>query len=193
MSTPLLANIVSNSNDLDEVNDRLKNYIEILGNFKKLCEPGKSRNFYIENLKKDLCLCYGYNEFLMQKIIELFPLSELLEFIEASENERPMTIRVNTLKTRRRDLAQTLINRGVNLDPLGDWSKIGLVIYDSSVPIGATPEYLAGHYIIQGASSFLPVISLSPKENECILDLCAAPGGKTSYICILLFFTFQRL
>jgi len=53
-----------------------------------------------------------------------------------------------------------------------------LNIYSS----GATPEYLAGHYMLQGASSMLPVMALAPQENERILDMCAAPGGKTTYI-----------
>ncbi len=48
--------------------------------------------------------------------------------------------------------------------------------------LGATPEYLTGYYMLQSASSFLPVMALAPKENERILDMCAAPGGKTTYI-----------
>jgi ribosomal RNA methyltransferase Nop2 len=55
--------------------------------------------------------------------------------LEANETPRPITIRVNTLKTRRRDLAQSLVNRGVNLDSL-KWTKVGIVIYESPVPIG---------------------------------------------------------
>ena len=47
---------------------------------------------------------------------------------------------------------------------------------------GATPEYLAGHYMLQGGSSFLPVMALAPQEGEKVLDMSAAPGGKTTYI-----------
>lgn len=89
-------------------------------------------------LKKDLCMYYSYNSFLIERLIDLFPLSEvgvqiivacgcseyvfrydwdfltacllvflqLVDFLEANEIQRPVTIRTNTLKTRRRDLAQ---------------------------------------------------------------------------------------
>ena len=118
---------------------------------------------------------------MVEKLFPLFPISEALEFFEASQVGRPVIIRTNTLKTRRKDLAQALINRGVQLEPL-KWSKVGIQIFDSSVPIGATPEYLAGHYMLQAASSFLPVMAMAPSENERVLDMCAAPGGKTTYI-----------
>nr|XP_046255124.1 probable 28S rRNA (cytosine(4447)-C(5))-methyltransferase isoform X2 [Scatophagus argus] len=172
--------------DLKTIHQRIKDNIDVLCNFSTKREEGKERAEYISLLKKDLCTYYSYNNFLIEKLIDIFPLSELVDFLEANEIHRPVTIRTNTLKTRRRDLAQALINRGVNLDPLGKWSKVGLVIYDSSVPIGATPEYLAGHYMLQGASSFLPVMALSPQEGELVLDMSSAPGGKTTYIAQLM-------
>nr|CAD7432278.1 unnamed protein product [Timema monikensis] len=232
---------------LNEVQQRIKDVVMVLSDFKRLREQNRPRSEYIELLRDDLCIYYSYNQFLMDRLMELFPVSELLEFLEASEVQRPLTIRANSLKTRRRDLAQSnagpkkyedvkhstviirelkepdkstltipsegedivipeepfipkrsqrankemppirlLETRGVNLDPVGKWTKVGLVIYSSTVPVGATPEYLAGHYIIQGASSLLPVMALAPQENERILDMCAAPGGKASHIAAVM-------
>ena len=172
--------------NMQKGSQRVHEIVHILGNFKTLCEEGKSRSEYLQMLHEDLTSQYGYGDYLMSKLMELLPTSQLIAFLDASEAPRPLTIRTNSLKTRRRDLAQTLINRGVNLDPIGSWSKVGLVIYDSSVPIGATPEYLAGHYMLQGASSMMPVMALAPQEKERVLDMCAAPGAKTSYIAALM-------
>lgn len=116
----------------------------------------------------------------------MFSVSEVVEFLEANEVQRPITIRTNTLKVKRRDLAQMLISRGVNLDPIGKWSSVGLQIFETNVPIGATPEYLAGYYMLQSPSSFLPVLALDPQEKERILEMCAAPGGKSTYIAALM-------
>ncbi|UJR22012.1 hypothetical protein I4U23_025079 [Adineta vaga] len=172
--------------DLQLIMHRIREVINVLNDFKTKREPNRSRKEYLDLLQQDLCNYYSYNDFLMNKLLDLFPLAEIIDFLEANEVQRPVTIRTNTLKTRRRDLAQALINRGVNVDPLDKWTKVGLVIYNSQVPIGATPEYLSGHYMLQGASSFLPVMALAPQPNERILDMCAAPGGKASYIGALM-------
>ncbi|KAF3681674.1 putative 28S rRNA (cytosine(4447)-C(5))-methyltransferase [Capsicum annuum] len=144
--------------DLSNLQRRIKEIVRVLSNLKSLRQEGATRKDYIDQLKRDLGSYYGYNEFLIDALVE----------------------------TRRRDLAGVLLNRGVNLDPLSKWSKVGLVVYDSQVPVGATPEYMAGHYMLQSASSFLPVMALAPQENERVIDMAAAPGGKTTYVAALM-------
>ncbi|KAG5456684.1 MAG: putative ribosomal RNA methyltransferase nop2, partial [Olpidium bornovanus] len=163
--------------DLHVVRQRTKEIINVLNNFRELRDPGRPRSDYVEQLIRDLAFYYGYSEFLMEKLFYLFAVDEVVLFLEANEVPRPVTIRTNTLKTRRRDLAQALINRGVNLEPIGKWTKVGLQVFDS--------PYLAGHYMLQAASSFLPVMALAPQENERLLDMAAAPGGKTAYMAAL--------
>lgn len=97
---------LANTVNLKNIQQRIHDVITVLSNFKKLRDKNRSRSEYIDLLRRDLCTYYSYNDFLMERFIQLFPLNELLEFLEASEVQRPMTIRTNTLKTRRRDLAE---------------------------------------------------------------------------------------
>jgi len=187
------------SDDLDQVKRRIRDTVHVLDNFAKLRAPASagaaggsgqpaqiSRSDYMDRLRRDLASYYGYNDYLLGRILELFPPAEAVELLEACEQPRPVTLRVNALRARRRELAAALMARGVTLDPVGPWSKVGLVVYESRVPIGATPEYMAGHYMLQGASSFMPVMALAPQPGETVVDVAAAPGGKTSYIAALM-------
>ncbi|KAF2076477.1 hypothetical protein CYY_002217 [Polysphondylium violaceum] len=171
--------------DLPAVYQRIKDVIQTLENFAKERKQGTTRQQYMGRLAQDISTYFGYSLWLVDVFLKIFPVGEALEFFEANETHRPLTIRANTLKTRRKDLAEALIARGVHLEPI-KWSQVGLTIYDTQVAIGATPEYLAGHYIQQSASSFLPVLALAPQPNERVLDMCASPGGKTTYIAAMM-------
>ena len=172
--------------DISNLRDRVKQVAEVLGDFKKRREEGRSRHEYVTVFASDLCTVYGYSAELIELLLGLFSPAECLSFIESSETPRPVTIRTNTLKTRRRELAQALIGRNVNLDPIAKWSKEGLQVYESAVPIGATPEYLSGHYMVQSASSFLPVMALQPGPGMRCLDMAASPGGKCSHMAAMM-------
>eukprot|EP00956_Cyclotella_meneghiniana_P011668 scaffold16423_cov55-Cyclotella_meneghiniana.AAC.5 len=169
-----------------ELRARIEDILEVLADFKARREPGRSRSEYIERLGKDMAELFGYLRELVDYFLSMFGPNECLEFLEASDKNRPLVVRVNTLKARRKDLAAALMKRGVRLDPLAPWSKVGLKIYESAVPIGATPEYLAGHYMLQSAASMCPVMALGPQPGDRVMDMSAAPGGKTSYISQLM-------
>ncbi|KAL7553992.1 hypothetical protein ACHAWF_017337 [Thalassiosira exigua] len=169
-----------------ELRARIEDVLEVLADFKTRREPGRSRSEYIERLAHDMAELFGYLQELVDYFLSMFGPNECFEFLEASDKNRPLVVRVNTLKARRKDLAAALMKRGVRLDPLAAWSKVGLKIYESNVPIGATPEYLAGHYMLQSAASMCPVMALGPQPGDRVMDMSAAPGGKTSYISQLM-------
>lgn len=174
-----------NEEDITIISQRIQEIVKVLSHWKEEHDPEHSRKEYIAQLVTDLSRYHNCSRWLIYKVLNLFPITEALEFLEASDTPRPVTIRVNALKTKRRNLAQVLITRGMNLDPI-KWSKVGLIIYDTQVPVGATPEYLAGYYMLQSPSSFLPVMALAPQPGEKVLDMCAAPGGKTTHLASLM-------
>ncbi|KAH9600942.1 Ribosomal RNA small subunit methyltransferase F [Trypanosoma melophagium] len=178
--------LLGQKHSAEELRDRIKETVRVLSNFKEEREEDRTREEYLQLLRSDVMELYEYNDFLTDAILLLFPPAEAVEFFEAMEKPRPTTIRVNTLKAKRRDLVQALVKRGMNVEPLEKWSKVGLQVFESNVPISGTIEYLAGYYMLQSAVSFLPVMALAPQEHERILDMAAAPGGKTTYIAQLM-------
>ena len=169
-----------------ELKSRIDSILQVLSDFRVQRDPSRSRKEYIQQLQMDLSELFGYLPELVDYFLSIFGPAETLEFLSASDTTRPLVIRTNTLKVRRKDLAASLIKRGVTLDPLASWTKVGLKITSSTVPIGATPEYLSGQYMLQSAASLCPVMALDPQQQERILDMSSAPGGKTSYIAQLM-------
>ncbi len=100
-------------------------------------------------------------------------------FLAALALPPPVYLRVNPRRTNAAALQDRLAARGVRLESVpvpGAFRADGL-----SRP-GSTSEFLLGHYYVQGLSSMLPVLALAPEPGQRVLDLCAAPGSKTTQI-----------
>eukprot|EP00931_Biecheleriopsis_adriatica_P004361 TRINITY_DN106043_c0_g1_i1.p1 TRINITY_DN106043_c0_g1~~TRINITY_DN106043_c0_g1_i1.p1 ORF type:complete len:614 (-),score=187.15 TRINITY_DN106043_c0_g1_i1:25-1866(-) len=170
--------------DLNAMKQEIQDDAGLLGNWRKARQLGekRSREEVFKNLVANCSTYFGYSEELAEYFLQMFSPETAIKFFEANEQQRPLTIRTNSLKARRSSLIQALTQRKVQVDPIGTWTKVGLKVYQSQVPVGATPEYLGGHYMIQSASSFIPVMALAPQQDEVVLDMAAAPGGKTTYL-----------
>jgi len=178
------ASVTGDGRDLAQLKQSIADDASLLSNWRKSKQlgHGRSRDEVFKTLVSNCATYFGYSEELAEYFLQMFSAEQAIKFFEANDTHRPLTIRTNSLKTRRTTLIQALSARRANVDPVGAWTKVGLKVYDTQVPIGATPEYLGGHYMIQSASSFIPVMALAPQQNELILDMAAAPGGKTTYI-----------
>jgi len=102
------------------------------------------------------------------------------KFIDSLEIPMPKYIRVNSLRTSEDDLKNRLEKKGFVLEKRMD----NCFLVKKGRPLGATTEYLLGHYIIQDWTSMLSGILLKPKEK--VWDMCAAPGVKTTHISELM-------
>ena len=120
--------------DLHLIKVKIQEVLKILAEFSKQREEGKPRYEYVDDLKELFCNYYGYSTDVMELFMSLFSPHECQQFLEANEDQRPLTIRCNTLRTKRKDLAQALMQRGVQVEPVGDWSKVGIKINETKVP-----------------------------------------------------------
>ncbi len=106
--------------------------------------------------------------------------------LKASENIQPRTyIRVNTLKISPSELRERLESRGFILRQI-EWNPHFFEVISEPVAISKTVEHFLGYFLIQDLASSLPVLALDLKRGLLVLDGCAAPGAKTTYIAQLM-------
>ncbi len=129
-------------------------------------------------LSASLSSQYGYDEWLVSRFLEYVP--DVRGFLSKMETKPTQYIRVNTLKTSRENLVQRLQLKGFELKS----TTIPEVLAVTNAPIatGATTEYLLGHYYIQDLSSCMVVEALDITLDQVVLDVAAAPGGKTTFM-----------
>jgi len=99
--------------------------------------------------------------------------------------QRKVTIRVNTIKTDIDTIKSKLLQEKIEYKTVS-WSENALILNNATEgDIRNLEMYKNGEIYLQSLSSMLPPIILNPKENMDILDMCAAPGGKTTEIAAL--------
>jgi 16S rRNA (cytosine967-C5)-methyltransferase len=103
----------------------------------------------------------------------------------AWNNSPPSTyVRCNALKGTPEQLLESWQKEGVVSEPKAfPWIKDGLVhLIHPPGSLAALPSFMAGQFYVQDPSTLLAVRELDPQPGESILDLCSAPGGKTTHI-----------
>ena len=94
--------------------------------------------------------------------------------------KKVVTIRINTIKTNRQEIIDKLKNAQIEFDEI-EYNNNALIIRNKNEEdLRKLDVYENGEIYMQSLSSMLPPIVLEPKEKENILDMTAAPGGKTT-------------
>lgn len=123
--------------------------------------------------------------FLYEMLLKQYGEEITSKIVEGYSQKRPVTLRVNTLKTTSNNIKKSLHEANFKLEEV-PWSQDAFIIEDSSEQeIRKLRAYENGEIYLQSLSSMLPVIVLEPKANENILDMAAAPGGKTLQIAAM--------
>lgn len=124
-------------------------------------------------------------QFLKGKIEKEYGL-EILNKIETGFiEEKPVTLRVNTIKSNAEKVKIELEKNNIEYE-IVEWNKSAFIIKNvKEDEIRKLDIYNNGEIYLQSLSSMIPAIIIDPKERENILDMTAAPGGKTSQMAAI--------
>lgn len=125
------------------------------------------------------------SEFLTNELIKQYGEETYNKIIEGYNQKRFTTLRVNTLKAKVSYICSVLSENNIEYEKVS-WNNEALIIKNANeIDIKELEIYKNGEIYLQSLSSMMPAIILEPKENEDILDMTAAPGGKTTQIAAL--------
>ena len=139
----------------------------------------------LEDLKQnDPALGYSHPQWLCDRWETRLGRDNCLRLLEWNNTPPPTYARVNTLRADANKLRDQWAGEKVEvkLVPV-EWAP-GTLLYElqSFPPLATLPSFNQGMFYVQDPSTLLAVSELDPQPGETILDYCAAPGGKTTYI-----------
>ena len=123
--------------------------------------------------------------FLRERLLKEYKKDIVEKIILGYMQRRKVTLRVNTIKMKEDELENFLINSKINYSKVSFYSSAYILENIREEEIRNWEFYKEGKIYLQSLSSMLPPLVLEPKAKENILDMAAAPGGKTTQISAL--------
>ena len=124
-------------------------------------------------------------EFLINLLLKQYGQDITDKIIEGYRAQREVTLRVNTIKSSVNEIKQILSENKIEFEEI-TWNENALIIKNTTEQeLRDLDIYEQGKIYLQSLSSMIPSIILEPKEGENILDMAAAPGGKTTQMAAL--------
>lgn len=131
---------------------------------------------------KTLAKEHEYQPYMIERYLALWGEEDTLRFLEACEQPIRTSIRMNTLRMESEKTIERLQKKKIKLEKI-PWLSHGYYgNFEGRSTPGAFLEHMLGFYYVQGVPSMTTVEVLDPQPDETILDLAAAPGGKTTHI-----------
>lgn len=134
-------------------------------------------------IPKDKSVAMSVDKSIYSLLKEQYGEDRAEEILNSFSSETPTYIRVNTQKTTLEELKDALSKQNIHIEPVSDLEGCALV---SNVgALSKIPEFNEGHFYVQDMASQKCCSALSPKGAKRILDVCAAPGGKSFTLSLL--------